>query len=250
MKNIICIVLVGIVANAFGLAENALPVPLSKMDEFNARTGGLVYPPADAKKFAIIDCREKDVASLSSLVRAVEMKLALDCVVTSSKLEESDDPSKVALEMKKNGMGAVVVFYERENAPSLCVFPEDAVATVNCLALQDADEVVYRRRFVKEFWRSIGFALGAYGNSTQMGSSIQPAFSMADLDAIKGVSLSPVQINTVLGSKAKLGIYGKGAVPYTRACREGWAPAPTNNVQRAIYNQLTDPASRFKSDFK
>ena len=31
---------------------------------------------------------------------------------------------------------------------------------------------------------------------------------------------------------------GKRSVPYSRACREGWAPPPTNDVQRTIWKQV------------
>ena len=27
-------------------------------------------------------------------------------------------------------------------------------------------------------------------------------------------------------------------IPYRQACQEGWAPAPTNAVQRAIWNKV------------
>jgi hypothetical protein len=233
------------------VAQNeVLPVPLSKMAEFNAKTGGLVYPPADARKCVIIDARVKDTHLIDNFVKYAEQRLSLDCEVRVQKLKEADIPSTIALECKKAGAGAVVLLCERQDIPVLTVFPEDAVTVLNLQPLWDKDDNAYRRRMSKEFWRAIGFAIGAYGTPTQVGSALQPVFSVMDLDAVKGIALSPPQIAVLLQSRIKLKIYGKRPIPYNRACREGWAPAPTNDVQRMFYNRMSDPASRFKSDIQ
>ena len=35
-----------------------------------------------------------------------------------------------------------------------------------------------------------------------------------------------------------LGVTPLGRVPYRQACEEGWAPVPTNEFQRAIWNKV------------
>lgn len=249
------IALTAVSASMFAFAENAdsgkiYPVPPSKMEEFNAKTGGLIEPPADSKSVVLLDAREVDNSTLTNLADAAERLVAVGCEIRPVKLATDADPWNVALSTKRTGAGAVILFYERDDAPVLSAFPEDAIVLLNLKPLQNPEYVVYRRRLVKEFWRSLAFAIGGYGNPMQMGSALQPAFSIEDLDEIGGVTLTPLQINAIATVKSRLGIYGTKAVPYSRACREGWAPAPTNNVQRALYQRFRDPSSRFRGDFK
>lgn len=226
------------------------PVPPDKMAEFIAKTGGMIDPPSGGKALVLLDAREKDSSTLSNLLYAAELRLLISCEEKDIKLSATDDPVKIAFDTLKSGAGAVVLFYERAGSPTLTCFPEDAVALVNLQPFQNPEYNTYRKRLVKEFWRSVALVLGGYGNQMQMGSALQAAFSVKDLDDIPGVSLSPLQINAIQNAKGKLKIFGKHSVPYSRACREGWAPAPTNEVQRALYNRFNDPTSRFKRDFK
>lgn len=247
MKSIVAGIFAAIAAIAVAepYTGKVYPVPPSKMDEFNARTGGLIEAPSDVKKLVLLDARETDKSMLTNLTAAAESMVSIICEVRQIKLPATDAPSRVAFDAKKNGAGAVILFYEREGDPVLSTFPEDAVSLVNLQPLQDPDYNTYRRRLVKEFWRSLGFALGGYGNPMQLGTSFQPVFSVADLDAVKGFSLSPMHINSMQQVKGRLKLFGRNPVPYSRACREGWAPTPTNSVQKAIYDKYFDPAGRF-----
>jgi len=225
-------------------------VPPEKMAEFNAKTGGVIDPPPGGKALVVLDAREKDSSTLSNLLFAAELQLTITCEERDIKLAANDDPVKTAFEAKKAGAGAVILFYEREGSPVMTAFPEDAITLVNLQPLQDPSYNVYRRRLVKEFWRSVALTLGGYGNQLQIGGVLQAAFSVQGLDEIPSVSLSPFQINAIQNAKGKLKIYGKKSVPYSKACREGWAPPPTNDVQRALYNRFNDPTQRFRRDFK
>ena len=42
----------------------------------------------------------------------------------------------------------------------------------------------------------------------------------------------------ISANKSKLGIFSRQMVPYSRACREGWAPFPTNAVQKAFWEKV------------
>ena len=211
------------------------PVPPDKMQEYLKRTGGLVYPPDNGKAVVVLDARVKDASPLDNLVDAAAAKVGMKC-----KLEklEARGGAEAAFEAKKNGAGAVVLFMEDANAPALSVFPEEAVSVVNLLPLADDEYNVYRRRLVREFWRAVGFALGGYGAQQQIGSAMQPVFSVKELDEVKGFGLSAMQMNAVKMAKLRLGIHDTRPVPYSRAVREGWAPAPTNDIQRAIWEEV------------
>lgn len=229
---------------------HVFPVPPSKMAEFNARTGGLVFPPKDAKQLVVLDARTTPGTSLSNCVAVAESLLSLNCDLRKATCAQGDDPGRIARAELKAGAGGAILFYEREDAPVMTVFPEEAVALVNVKPLYSPDLKTRNTRFIKEFWRAIGYALGGYGNVLQPSSIMQPVYSIAELDAIKASKLTPQQMAAVSATRAQTRIFGKGAVPYSRACREGWAPAPTNDVQKALYERFCDPSTRFTNDFQ
>ena len=60
-------------------AEKLYPVPPDKMAEFNAKTGGMIDPPPGGKALVLLDAREKDSSTLSNLLFAAELQLAISC---------------------------------------------------------------------------------------------------------------------------------------------------------------------------
>lgn len=247
-----------VLSSAFALAffgclaaDKVQPPKLSpeKIAEFNAKNGGFVDPPSDIRKLVVLDGRVKDLSQLTNHLHAVETRLGLGTEVRKFTCTESTDVLKEAFAAKAKGAGAVIVLYERPNVPVMATYPEDGISLVNVLPLQDVEYTPYRWRLVKEFWRGIAFAIGGYGTFMPTPTCLQAVFSKADLDNVKTWSLTPQQIIAVSACKGKLKLYNPKPVPYSRACREGWAPAPTNAVQRSLYQRLQDPTSRFKSDF-
>lgn len=217
--------------------EMVYPVHPSKMAAYNARTGGLVPPPAYAKALLIFDARAKDVPELGKFVRPAERMLSIAIDTRRIELSPEASPQRVAFSAKTGKAGAVILLYERANDPTETAFLQDGVMLVNMENLKCYDPNRYSRRFATEFWRSIGFTLGAYVASAQMGSSMQGIFSVNDFDLLKGAGLAPMQIAAIAANKPKFGIFSRNGVPYIRACREGWAPPPTNDAQRAIWKK-------------
>lgn len=254
MKNLLFAMIASVVVVAVADdAHKTLPVPLSKMAEFNAKTGGLVDPPANAKSLVFLDARTDRTPSLSNQVTNVEMMLGFAIDLKIVALDAKACPRKFAFDARKNGAGAVVLFYEREGDPVLSAYPEDAVVLINARALKadNPDSRWLSRRVMTEFWRGIAFAMGGYCVPGKMGGeSMQPIFSLKDFERLNGAGLSPMQQTAIANARLRLGIYSRNPVPYSRACREGWAPAPTNDVQKRIYEQIKNPALRFKQDFK
>lgn len=238
MKRVMSIALASLSLSALAVEpeKTVYPVPPSQMEDFNKRTGGLVDPPANGKKLLILDCREKDSSTLTNLVKAAEMQLSLACSLKKMTLKDAN-PTEVAFSGKSGEIAAVVMLLEKENFPTLSVYPEDAIAIVNLRKMQDPEYNVYRKRLVKEFWRGVGFAIGGYGNLMQ-GGVMLPVYSVTDLDDLVAVSLPATAVNTITVTKNRIGLYRKNPVPYSRAVKEGWAPAPTNEAQRAVWDKL------------
>jgi len=224
------------------------PVHPSKMAEWNAKTGGLVPPPEFAKHLLFLDARAENIPDLAKFAGPAERMLSLAIETKRIDLPVDASPQKTAFAAKTGKAGAVILLYERADDPTETAFLEDGVMLVNMEKLKCADPNRFSRRFATEFWRSIGFVLGAYASTAQMGSSMQGIFSVVDFDTLKGAGLAPMQVAAISANKPKLGIFSRNGVPYSRACKEGWAPPPTNDVQRAFWNKMQADKERGPSN--
>ena len=96
---------------------------------------------------------------------------------------------------------------------------------------------VYENRLRKEINRAFAQGAGA-GLSLNKPCVMEPAFSLRELDAIQFPVISPEAMSKIqeVGNKKKIGrIVTK---TYKTACEEGWAPAPTNDIQKAIWDNV------------
>lgn len=137
-----------------------------------------------------------------------------------------------------------------ENLPSLLSAPESRWAMVNVAPLAKgagAKPQFFAARVQKELTRGFSLLAGTqtsnYPNSL-LGCVTKPE----DLDLFEDCRL-PVDI---LGRFAPY-LEGYGVKPYVlstykKACQEGWAPAPTNDVQQAIWDKVQADKERGPSN--
>lgn len=151
-------------------------------------------------------------------------------------------------------MFARVSLVAKADAPALLCAPEEGWAQVNVAALKKdnpSDETL-KSRVAKEMWRGFGYAVGC-GNSVAQPCIMSEVADLAALDSLTNV-VGP-EPNGKIGTTARQ--RGARIVRYTsyrRACEEGWAPAPTNDVQKAIYEQIKaehskEPTKGLKIEF-
>ena len=149
-------------------------------------------------------------------------------------------PAKLAAAANADGRcGAAVVLIDDPSAPRLLVAPEEFWAAINVarLAEDNPSSEKLERRLKQEFWRAACMVLGAYA-SMQQPCLLTQISGNADLD--HNVCLIPsieVLPKTKNAAKSRGILPGKRAV-YRKACEEGWAPAPTNDVQKAIWDKV------------
>ena len=79
-------------------------------------------------------------------------------------------------------------------------------------------------------------------------SAMKPVYSLKDLDAMEGHAIAPMSLTQMMYSLPKLGLSPVMMTTYQDACAEGWAPTPTNDIQRTIWNEVKNPETRFKKD--
>ena len=204
------------------------------------RAGGLVSRPASEQAYKIVNAQQ---VVREEIVRGVADELADRLQLPVKFLSAGECKGE---DIK----GPALVLTMKREYESLTVSPVKGMAWVGMHALM-ADKPPAERlelRVRKEMWRGFVYSLGG-GNSTFPHCVMKPVTTLFDLDAIEAQSACPEAFNAVLAGADKFGISGVRTTTYLRACREGWAPEPVNDIQRRIWNEVKNPASRWEKDF-
>lgn len=135
--------------------------------------------------------------------------------------------------------GIVVTVSDNSSAPSLLIAPEVPWAGVNvaALATDKPKQDVLESRLQKEIFRAFLFSCGV-ANSEIQPCLMRPILHAKDLDKSPLTQPGPSAIAPVMETASRLGIFEKTICTYREACQLGWAPSPTNEVQRAIWEKV------------
>ena len=207
------------------------------------RSGGLVYPKTNGKALLIVDARGGEYDGfVDEFAKDLKRNFHLHVATSRKTVAHDADPFAAANAFKTDANPAVILITDTESRPTLAIYPEDAVGVVNAARLKDADAAKYKVRLAKEVWRAMALSLGGFAMTAPNGrivkSILSPAYSTKDLDAMAAKSLSPHQCNAIYESVAAIGLQAAKPVSYKMACRQGWAPAPTNSIQKAIWDEV------------
>lgn len=225
-----------------GLASTTLAKPRQerprlteeqKQELIMIKVGGFVVQPSTSTVVRIYNT-QKSVAR-SVLERAAEnMRKGPNFPV-----EIVDAPWK-GEPVKEPGVGFAIVVCEDPASPNKMVCsPDDGWLKVNVAPFL-ADRPTAEKagvRVQREIWRALSFALGAGVTRNPM-CPLKPAASVRELDALTGVVPSPEVLDTMADWARHWGINRTRRTTYRKACQEGWAPMPTNDYQRAIWDEI------------
>lgn len=218
---------------------NAATETKSKMtsEERIAQLGGFVtYPGSQKGQVVFVDTQKSvDVAKsfeevFSHFRHQVPVRIEL------SKAEPGS-PLKLKSDAKAD---FVVVFVDDATQPSLSVVPDDGYAIVNFAKYKTGlkfpdDEAMYKKRCAKAALRAFAMLCGGCGS--RYPGHVMAAHGVQELDFAQ--EKLPIDIQDSI--KKYLGAAGVTPLRrtiYRRACQEGWAPAPTNDAQKAIWDKV------------
>ena len=140
-----------------------------------------------------------------------------------------------------DGFGGYLMRYyiDDPDAPRILCAPEESWAAVNvrALSVDSPQPDVLKKRVIKEAWRSLSIALGA-SDTMYRPCLLSPTHTLADLDANVSLVVSPEPFSKMMGNAEALGICRVRHTTYRKACYEGWAPPPTNEYQKAIWDMV------------
>ena len=221
--------------------------PKSKVDveklaqERIAKAGGYVYEPGVGKGFiAIVNGQDK-----------VPAQTLVDVLL---KLGEQRPYAVKVVKTNDEAKGATVTIRLIDDAAKsvFIAAPEESWAEINVGRLaDDLKSDISKNKFLpqrarKEMLRALAYAAGAGGSG--FAGNLLDTVTIRDLDYVD--EFLPVDtIERLTKHLEKRGLEPQRRVPYRYACEEGWAPAPTNDIQKAIFEEIKNPEKRWDKDF-
>ncbi len=204
--------------------------PEQQMEKF----GGFVEPAYSGKFLYFMDSQGRIPASAVEWVAGqVRIALSLPTRIERNAMGVKGFP---VLPPDAGGMISIV---EIDGEPSLLVAPDNGWARVNvaALAADGASAEVLEARVKKELWRAFVILFGG-GNSLNDFDVMRPIRAPTDLDACKAFVSSPEPFNAMLNGAKAAGITPVRRTTYLNAVRLGWAPPPTNEYQKAMWERV------------
>ncbi len=194
----------------------------AKEEAFLKKTGGLIVLEGSGKILVINAQSTFPESAITSAIKEFNDVLRMPSEVRSGTWKFCDkipDDASVA-----------VYVVDDAKLPMSLVATEARWGVVNAAGLDE-------RQFAKEFYRVMVATLGA-GVSQYKVSPMQPVHTPLDLDSIVKCALTMDNVMSMRANLGKLGVTPSHTTAYRKACMEGWAPAPTNDYQKAIWNQV------------
>ena len=191
---------------------------------------------------------EQEVKGNSAVIYNAQTSVSMDVLkeialsirqLVHIKIEAMNGSTKEKMLPTKNYPVVVSLINDESSDTTLLIAPEQNWATVNISALlkdkPSAD--VAKTRIHKEVWRATAMAMGAANSPTQP-CLMRQINSIKELDNTRNMLPSPQPINNMLEFSYKYNIPKIRRVTYKKACEEGWAPAPTNDIQKAVWDKV------------
>jgi hypothetical protein len=215
-------------------AEQKAELRRERRERRLAESGGIVERNVQGSSALIVnaapgavpmECIDEAAASIRGLV-LVKVETA------------TGDPAK-SLRPTAEHPVVVAVVNDPSSDTTILVAPEQSWATLNAAPLlrDKPSAEVLASRMHKEIWRASAMAMGAANSMTQP-CLLRQINTLRELDHTKNMLPSPQPINNMIEVADRLGIVRIHRATYRRACEEGWAPAPTNDVQKAIWEKV------------
>ena len=238
-KTAIVIIILIAVGHSFaeGKAKLTSQQRAERREALIARAGGLIPKPGtpsgriafvNAQKRIPVEDFKVTRAKNSTKLRGVDYWTEAESVSVSN-----------ANELRKAANAQIAVFIvDAPDLPISLIAIEDGWAIMNIRPLYEGkvSEDLLRHRAKNEFARVYGIICG--GVSSQFKSQIMNMVSKpSDLNGC--TDELPVDVTAKMPAYLEgRGVKSIQLVPYRRACQEGWAAQPTNDIQKAIWNQV------------
>ena len=203
------------------------------------RTGGMIRDTRNqAGKLLVVNAQKSvDFAPAREALGKIlaHLRVSADIVELASV-----DYGKLVELRKEKGAAAVLVIGSCGDKPLLLLAPEERWAVLN------ADKIGNKNqgdRLKKEAARAFSHLCG--GIMSQFPNPMTyPIADARSLDMIEVPELPIDVLNRMEKSLPLMGVTPYEETFYREACKEGWAPAPTNKYQKAVWDQVHELPSK------
>lgn len=191
-------------------------------------TGGFIEVPQKSKAIQIVNAGGSGDDVFASVRKRVEASFPFPVTSEAVATEGPRDTNCVAR----------VTVVSREDSPILLCAPDEGWAVVNVkpLLADHPNDFVFRQRIQKATMRAVAYALGC-GNSSARPCLMSEAETLTQIDALPK-NYGPEPMAKASYTARRRGAVARKFVSYRIACEEGWASLPTNDVQKAIWNEV------------
>ncbi len=208
-------------------------------------SGGLVEKAYEGPVLRVVD--EAGAAlpagALAAAVEAVRLRSRLPLTVGVSERSRRSATlpggeaawRRAAEEAREAGVAAAVLVIDDAAYPFLMDSPDGRWAVLNVAAVK-GDAAKLSGRLTKLVWNATARAVGAGGCGDAF-SVFAPFTTLAELDRL-GSDPGPMGHNALIDAAKARGLKFVTLATYRTACQQGWAPAPTNEFQKAIWEQV------------
>ena len=201
-------------------------------------SAGLVERP-NSSKGAIVFVDTQSELNPSNITVAIQrLKEHLSRYTFKIEKSSSDEPLKLK---KKYNANILIVIVNDDKTPPLLSAPDECWAIVNVKRLKEklnnefAVKKFFEPRCRKQIMRAFACAAGGIGSSFP--GNIMSVSNIPDLDLCE--EFMPFdKVSVFKRHMSSVGVLPAKYVSYRKACQEGWAPAPTNDVQKAIWERV------------
>lgn len=215
------------------------------------KTGGFLDVAAVGVSVVVVDTREKPGIAADRFAEVFGDLSKTNVKIDKSKLNANEKPyDRGVAALKANNAAYAIIIAESSDCPGLCVMPEERIAVINAKRyLGGNDPLAPETRLIKEVWRALGF-VGGIGYAPYKNDVLQPVYNLKELDALVYQVMQPMNFQKIYAQMAKFGVKRARHIPYKLAVMEGWAPQPTNEYQKAVWDQVhAAPKNPMKIEF-
>ena len=209
------------------------------IDRMLKASGGLITKPGTMTgSVSVLDCQ--DIASHDAIKKqadALAKLMRVNIIVSKKKVDVFYlDSFKCPTESQ----ATVFVISNTNCHKRIVYYPDENICLVNVAMLTDGNKITKKQlnaRAEKEVARALCFACGA-GSSKHALSLMGAKKSIDDIDRMIDARYPMDVLGRMRIYLNSLGVTPEIKVPYIRACREGWAPQPTNEYQKAVWDKI------------
>jgi hypothetical protein len=204
-----------------------------------ARTGGMITQRSSDPRILFVNCCDPSYAdNMQRIQQELEKITALPCAVETIHPKNDDVCALAAQLLAKPENAVVIILGSSDKYPSLLTAPENqwGFFNLNFLKSDGCDAKTLKDRIVKQGWRTLSATLGSIYTTSPV-CLMKPITKAEQLDAFNLFVISPEPLSKLQNQAKIIGLKTMKRTTYSIAVKEGWAPAPTNDVQRAIWQR-------------